>query len=280
MINTFSFLIDHFFTHKDFLPDASQIPGTLFTPMQLVFEAVLLMIILTGAVYVSRRKHLMKPVFVILLLSLVSLEVAIDAWDTLAGLNHQFDFGISLPLYPCSIFMFVLPLVIWGKGNWKQMACGYVCTLGLVGALINFIYPAARLLDYSCISFAAFHTFFYHGSMLFAALVLLLSGTHQLCQFSRWWTPLLASVPGLIFSIPANLVNYSSVQADYMYFTGQHPLSQMVFGESASPIVVTGIMYAVYLLGPALFYWIPWLIRRVSQYFGRFTDTNLALLKE
>lgn len=273
------FVLHHFFTHKDFLPDASQIPGTLFTPMQMIFELVLLLIILVCAVYVSRRKHLIRPVLKALLLSLVGLEVIIDLWDSLAGMHHQFDFSVSLPLYPCSIFMYVLPLVIWGKGIWKEMGCGYICTLGLTGALINFFYPIARLMDYSCISFPAFHTFFYHGSMLFTALVLFLSGTHQLSRFSRWWTPFLASVPGLLLSIPANLVNYSPIHADYMYFTGQHFLSKMAFGDHAAPLAVTRNMYAVYLLGPVLFYWIPWLLRRAGAYISQLTNTSWKLLK-
>lgn len=273
------FVLQHFFTHKDFLPDASQIPGTLFTPMQIIFEVVLLLIILVCAAYVSRRKHLICPVLKALLLSLIGFEVIIDLWDSLAGMHHQFDFSTGLPLYPCSIFMYVLPLVIWGKGIWKEMGCGYICTLGLTGALINFLYPISRLMDYSCISFPAFHTFFYHGSMLFTALVLFLTGTHQLSRFSKWWTPFLASVPGLIFSIPANIVNYSPIHADYMYFTGQHFLSKMVFGDHAAPLAVTRNMYVVYLLGPVLFYWIPWLLRRGASYIGQFTNTGWKLLK-
>ena len=33
------FLLQNFFTHKDFLPPADQLAGTLFTPLHLVFAA-------------------------------------------------------------------------------------------------------------------------------------------------------------------------------------------------------------------------------------------------
>ena len=261
-MNTFVFLLTHFFTHKDFLPDPSMVPGTIYTPLQLFVELLFLAIILGGAFWAARHPEWIRPIFKRLLIMLVLLEVSIDLWDSFAGANRGINPGTVLPLYPCSIFMFVLPLVIWGRGLWKQIACGYICTLGLTGALINFIYPIARLADYSCISFPAFHTFFYHGSMLFTALVLMLSGEHRLTQMTSWWTPFLASVPGLLFSIPANFVNFSRIHADYMYFTGQHPLAQATLGQRANTPYFLAGMYAAYLFGPVLFYLLPTLLHR------------------
>lgn len=279
-MNSMMFLMSNFFTHKDFLPDATQIPGTLYTPLQMTVEVILLALILGGVVWTVKHQKYMKPILTAILIALLLLEFAIDAWDSLASAQRGFDLSVSLPLYPCSIFMFTLPFAIWGRGVWREMACGYICTLGLTGALINFIYPISRLMDYSCISFPAFHTFFYHGSMLFTALVLLLSGSHQLHRFSVWWVPFLASIPGLLFSVPANIVNYSAISSDYMYFTGQHPLSQSVFGNQASAHTVTAAMYAVYLFGPALFYVIPWGAIRVGNKMGRLKHRYSVFEKE
>ena len=267
-MDTILFLTNHFFTHKDFLPDEAQIPGTLYTPLQIAMELIFFALIIGGAVWTAKHQEHIRSILTALLIVLVFWEIAIDAWDSLAGVQQKFDFSINLPLYPCSIFMFTLPFVIWGKGFWKQMACGYICTLGLTGALINFIYPISRLTDYSCISFPAFHTFFYHGAMLFTALMLLFAGNHRYHHFLTWWTPFLASIPGLLVSIPANLINYSPIHADYMYFTGQHPLSQSVFGKQTGAPAVTAVMYAVYLFGPVLFYVLPWCIVRFKQSVG------------
>lgn len=252
-MSEFVFLMQHFFTHKDFLPAADQIPGTLFTPLHFIYETIVLAIVIGSAVYVARHKKIMKTVFTWMLAYLVVFEGVIIAWDSLAGSRSHLDLAVNLSLYPCSIFLYAMPFVIWGKGLPKRMACGYVCSLGLLGALINFLYPVARLLDYSCISFAALHTFTYHGCMLFTCLVLLLSGEHRYTQVTKWWEPFLASVPGLLASIPANLINYSPIHADYMYFTNQHFISQWIFGNTP-PHIVTMVMYGVYLLAPALFY--------------------------
>ena len=261
-MNSAKLLLTTFFTHKDYLPAGVQLPGKLYTPLQITTELLLLGVIILGAFWTARHRKSQKSVLTCLFIILLLWEVAIDAWDSLAGLHRGFDLAVSLPLYPCSIFLFTLPFVIWGRGLWRKMACGYICTLGLVGAAINFLYPISRLTEYSCISFPGFHTFFYHGSMLFTALVLLLSREHELHRIDTWWTPFLASIPGLLVSIPANLVNYSRIPADYMYFTGQHPLSQSVFGSQPNPHTVTAGMYAAYLLGPVLFYLIPWCIAK------------------
>lgn len=230
------------------------IPGTLYTPLQLIVELAVLILIICGAVWTANRKEMIKPVFTGLFVSLVVLEILIDIWDSMAGVQNAFDLSVSLPLYPCSIFMFVLPFMIWGKGIWRQMAYGYTCTLGLIGAAINFLYPASRLRDYSCISFPAFHTFYYHGAMLFTVLVLLLSGTYSLRNIKSRKDLFLASVPGLVFSVPANIVNYSSIPSDYMYFTGQHELAAVILGNYCTVLTATIIMYLFYIFLPLIMY--------------------------
>lgn len=249
----FRYVIENFFTHKDYLVPASQIPGTIYTPLQFAFVAVLLVIIIGSAIYVSKRKHLIKPVFTGLWITLVILEFLIVYWNSVSGKVVGFDPTVDLPLYPCSIIMYALPLIIWGKGAWKKMACGYACTLGFLGAAINFLYPVARLTTYSCISFPGFHTFFFHGSMLFIWLVMILSGYHRYTNVTHWWELFLPCVMSLIVSIPANIINYSPIKADYMYFRGEFPVLQTIF-KGFSDVQITLILYVLYIFIPALFY--------------------------
>ena len=166
---TFSNLLQNYFTHKDFLPSADQLPGTLFTPLHFAVAAlcVALIAVLCFLCKRSGGKHL-KTVYTVLWVVLVVLEVAKITWETLAGKTVSFEWGGILPLYPCSIFMYTLPFAIWGKGNVRYAACGYVCSLGVLGGLINFVYPANVLSNYSCISFAGFHTLFFTGRWYFA----------------------------------------------------------------------------------------------------------------
>ena len=260
----FSYVLRNFFTHKDYLVPAGQIPGTLFTPLSFLFEAVLLAVIVGGAVWLSRKKEKIRPVLCTIWILLLVWEVTIIAWDSLAGRTKAMDYATSLSLYPCSIFMFVLPVMLWGKGKAREMAFGYLSTLGILGAAINFLFPISRLTAYSCISFPGFHTFFYHGSMLFAYLVMVISGMHRYTGVRRWQQLFYPCIPSLIVSVPANILNYSPLGSDYMYFTGQFFVLAKLFG-GVHRIYITLFLYSLYILVPALFYLPSYIANRRRQ---------------
>ena len=247
------YVLENFFTHRDYLVDAAQIPGTLFTPLHFLFEAVLLAVIISGALYVAKHGKLIRPVFTGIWVTLVIWEFVIIAWDSTAGKTVGLDLRTNLSLYPCSIYLYAMPFILWGRGAPRQMACGYLFTLGMMGAVVNFLYPISRLTDYSCISFPGFHTFAFHGSMLFTYLVMVRSGMHSYATGGRWQALFYPSMFSLFLSIPANLINYSPIDADYMYFKGQFPLLQKLF-VGVQPISITLILYGLYLFIPAMFY--------------------------
>lgn len=274
-----SYVLENFFTHKDFLVAPELIPGTLGTPLHLVFETITILLIVTGSVWLARRKHLIKPVLAVLWVNLLVLEAAIIYWESTTGIHKGLDLQYGLSLYPCSIFMYAMPFALWGKGNAKKAACGYVCTLGLLGALVNFLYPFTRLADYSCLSFPAFHTFIYHGTMLFTCIVMLRSGYHRYSDMVCWSDLLLPCVPSLIVSVPANMLNYSPIHADYMYFTGQFPLLKVLM-PGLEPVTITAILYVLYIFVPAMFY-LPAFLRMRRQEQRELYDSVLegAMLK-
>ena len=241
-------LIPNFFTHKDFLPKADQLAGTLFTPLHFAFSVVFLLLVILLALRVSHMKEKsIRICFGVLWVLLVIFEAAKIIWETYAGVTVDFEAGGVLPLYPCSIFMYAMPLAIFGHGKVRYMGCGYVCTLGLLGGAINFFYPANVLGHYSCISFAGFHTFFYHGSLLFCAIVMLRSGYHSYKQARSATDLLLPAVPALCVSVVANLVNFSSINSDYMFFK----LNSFFFapiGRATPDWFSVALVYLLYLV--------------------------------
>ena len=139
------------------------------------------------------------------------------------------------------------------QGELRRAGCGYLCTLGLLGGTINFVYPATILGNYSCISFAGFHTFFYHGAIVFSALVVLLSGYHSYGGVTKWWQLLVPSIPFLALSVVANVVNFSPIGSDYMFFK----LNSFIFapiGAALPDIATVALVYFAYLLVHALQY--------------------------
>ena len=253
-MESFLFLIKNFFTHKDFLPPADSLPGTMFTPLHFAFSAVVLALIIWSALLLARKdEKKIRTVFTLIWITVTCLEVVKILWETYSGRTINLELGGILPLYPCSIFMYAMPLAIWGKGRVRYMGCGYVCTLGLLGGAVNFFYPANILSNYSCISFAGFHTFLYHGAIFFCALVMLKSGYHSYKKVTRAWELLLPAVPALAVSLAANAVNFSKIDSDYMFFK----LNSFFFAPIGAALpdgLCVLIVYGLYLLIHALPY--------------------------
>jgi hypothetical protein len=247
-------LVKNFFTHKDFLPPADKLPGTLFTPLHLIFAAICLSVVIVLAILLSKKSEkTIQRVFAVLWCVLLVYEIGQTVWETCSGEDIFFEWAGTLRLYPCSIFLYAFPFAVWGRGLVRRAACGYVCTLGFLGAAINFIYPANVLSNYSCISFAGLHTFFYHGFMLFCALTMIISGYHSYKKAYLWSDLLLPSVPALAVSVIANIVNFSKIGSDYMFFK----LNSFFFapiGAATHDAVSVIIVYAIYLVIHALPY--------------------------
>ncbi len=245
-------LIPNFFTHKDFLPPASEIPGTMFTPLHFAFSSVAIGLVIFLSLRTAKKSEkAIRTVFALLWAVMAVWEVVKILWESCAGSAVRFEAAGILPLYPCSIFLYAMPFAIWGKGWVRKAACGYVCSLGLLGGAINFVYPATILGTYSCISFAGFHTFFYHGILVFCAMTMLRSGYHSYRGVTKFWHLLVPSVPFLVVSLAANAVNFSPIGADYMFFK----LQSFIFAPMGAALPTAAcvvIVYAAYLLIHAL----------------------------
>ena len=259
-------LLRNFFTHKDFLPGAEQLPGTLFTPLHFVASACWIALIVLVCILLRKKgEKTLRGVFTGLWASVVVLEFVKIAWETCCGAAVEFEWGGNLPLYPCSIFMYAMPFAIWGKGKIRYAACGYVCSLGLLGGAINFVYPANILNNYSCISFAGCHTLFYHGVMVLCAMLMLLSGYHSYKRVTKAYELLLPAIPALAVSVVANLVNFSPVGSDYMFFTLESfifaPIGAAIPGVAVEIIIV----YICYIVLHALPYLPSFIANKYSK---------------
>lgn len=257
---TITDLLQNFFTHKDFLPSADRLPGTLFTPLHFLVSAFWIGLIVAACFFLCKKgERALQKVFTGLWITVVVLEIVKIVWETCCGTTVEFEWGGILPLYPCSIFMYAMPFAIWGNGKVRYAACGYVCSLGFLGGAINFVYPANILNNYSCISFAGFHTLFYHGVLVLCAMLMLLSGYHSYTGVTKAQQLLLPAVPALAVSVIANLVNFSSIGSDYMFFR----LNSFFFaplGAATPDWLGVILVYLIYLLIHALPYLPSWLI--------------------
>lgn len=262
-MDKFIYMLKTFFTHKDFTDD-SMLIGTLFTPMHFIVAAIWLALVISLAILLNKKgtEKTVKKTFIILWATLVVLEFTKILWETYSGPTVNFEVFGMMPLYPCSIIMYAMPFAIWGNEIMKKIAYGYICTLGLLGATVNFFYPATILPNYSIISFSGFHTMFYHGSMLFIALVVILR-KYNTYKAEKWIDLIYPSVASLIVSIPVVIVDYA-LGVDYMWFRGTSMFLPAIFGDTPKP-VVTVIIYALYIIVPALFYLPSFIKNQISK---------------
>ncbi|MBQ4091622.1 MAG: YwaF family protein [Clostridia bacterium] len=245
---SFAELLSYFFTHKDFLPPANELPGTMFTPLHFVFAGILLVAIIFGALWLAKKDEKTIRIGMGIFWAVVTFGEAIKiVWESTTGNVVGMPWGSLTPLYPCSIFMYAMPFALFFKGKVRYAACGYVCTLGMLGGSINFVYPATVLDRYSCISLAGFQTFFYHGALVFCTIVMLKSGYHSFKNARKPIDLLLPAIPALIVSIPANLMNFSPVNSDFMFFK-MRSLFFAPIGEALPAPVCVIIVYIIYLI--------------------------------
>ncbi len=260
-------LLKNFFTHKDFLPPADRIPGTMFTPLHFIFSLLAITLVLLLCISVSKKSEdRIRRIYAILWAVLLFLEIAKIAWESCSGETVGIELTGVLPLYPCSVFLYALPFAVWGKGIVRQAACGYVCSLGLVGGVVNFVYPATVLGAYSCISFAGFHTFLYHGAIVFCAVTMLASGYHSYANAKTVRDLLIPSLPFFAVSLASNLVNFSPIDSDYMFFK----LESFIFaplGRILPDLASVLLVYLAYFLIHALPY-VPFFIRNRKKAAG------------
>lgn len=138
-------------------------------------------------------------------------------WETHYDLKATGSFNLSglLPLYLCSMFIYVLPFAGYGKGKVQRSALGFLCSLGIVGGFSNIFFPNI-FNNYPFFSYASFVSLGFHSLMVFTGTWLLISG---------YFVPekkdfVLAFLPTIVFAIIvipiAYILQSKGINNDYM----------------------------------------------------------------
>ena len=190
-----------------------------------IWYAVVAVLVCLGIYFLNKYKteKRVKIVLIVLWAIAVALDVVKLIVNIATGLNIHSD----LPLYVCSLFLYVMPFAIWGKGKVKMMALAYICTIGLFGAIGNYVVPSV-VVSYSLLSFHGFHTSLYHTILWATPLVILCTGSFKF-KFKDFGWQFLGFVVITVLVIPFNYITDSN----YMYFsTGvfgfEEPFIEMV----------------------------------------------------
>ena len=143
-----------------------------------------------------------------------------SCWDIKTG--SGFNFTGLLPLYTCSLFIFILPFAAWCKGKVRESALSFLTTLSIFAGLTNFLMPAI-LNTYPFFTYATFVSLDFHFLMVFTGIFLVSTGYYVPKKLTNI---ILAWIPVGLFSILAYAANNIWKGSDYMLITtgGAAPL--------------------------------------------------------
>lgn len=90
--------------------------------------------------------------------------------------GYQKKLNTWVPLYFCSITLFAGLLSAFGNGTIQHIGDVFLCSGGFIGGICFLIYPSTSLLTFPAWHFLSIHSFVYHGSMTYLALLMNRSG--------------------------------------------------------------------------------------------------------
>ena len=115
---------------------------------------------------------------------------------------------LELPLWTCSIYLFAMPISLFGKREKITKACdAFICSISMIGGFINFLFPSESLF-----SFMGLHTFLYHFILLISPIIMLTSRYYK-PEFNHFKGAVLVF---LIYAVPVFIFDNIFMQ-DYMF---------------------------------------------------------------
>lgn len=210
----------NFFDYKDFIPDEDK-QNVMWSTEHIVFIilAVLAIILLCYFLRNIKGKSVDKYLKILAIIMPV-LEIIKITWETYwdIKLGHGFNITGLLPLYTCSMFIYVLPFAGWGKGKVKECALAFLTTLSVFAGLTNFFIPPI-FNTYPFFSYASFMSLNYHFLMVFTGFFLVATRNYV----PNFKSILKGFIPLLIFS--AIVIPFDYI----MFYNGHYWIDYMLY---------------------------------------------------
>jgi uncharacterized membrane protein YwaF len=77
-----------------------------------------------------------------------------------------------VPLYYCSLLLYAGGLASFAKGKLKRVGEVFLATGGIIGGIVFIVMPTTSLPTYPMMHFVSFHSFLFHGIMVYLGLLI------------------------------------------------------------------------------------------------------------
>lgn len=98
------------------------------------------------------------------------LEVIIITFKLINGSIR--DLNNYIPLYYCSILLYAGLLSSFAKGKLERAGNVFLATGGIIGGLVFITFPTTSLPKYPMFHLVSFHSFLYHGIMIYLGMLI------------------------------------------------------------------------------------------------------------
>ena len=154
--------------------------------------------------------------------------------------------GSILPLYTCSMFLYIMPIALFAKREKiKTAALNFMCTMMLPLGFVSMFLSLMMTVGCSLFSFYGLHTLIYHSMLYIVPMVILITGYYK----PKWkdvWSGLL-----LFACIVAVVLTFDTIcKVDYMYLYDGSTFTVVSFITNAVPhrLVWTAILLVCYFV--------------------------------
>lgn len=187
----------------------------------LVMGGLFLLIVLVSILLRKAKKEKILLIYKVLSVVIPLGEIIKISYSSYFDIlnGEGFNWGGILPLYTCSMILYFLPFVAWGKGGkMQQFSMAFFTTIGLVAGLSNFVYLSAASY-YPIFSYGGLYSVVFHALIVFVGMSLMITGIYVPTDYKTINRSL---IPVFIFGalvLPLNFVIMAATRqgwTDYM----------------------------------------------------------------
>ena len=196
-----------FFDNSYVLEEKGYTGSDRLSLLQFIVMGLFFVLIIFVSLFLRKTdKRNIFTIYKVLAIAMPILEITKIAFSTYADLTHgePFNLGGILPLYSCSMLLYFLPFVAWGKGKMQRYSMAFFVSIGLVAGLSNFVYLSAAGW-YPIFTFGCLYSILFHGVIVFVGMSLMICEIYT-PSFKTFYEGM---IPVLLFStfvIPANFI--------------------------------------------------------------------------
>lgn len=230
-----------------FAPSGIYPPCGMFTPTHLIATGICILLVAVALFYSLKhyKQNMLNIPLKVLAVLLVVLESTKIAHSFING-NTNLDSW--LPLSYCSLFIYAVWMVAFGKSYFKKAGEAFITYGCPVAGLAFLIFPTTSLMNYPIWHFLSLYSMFFHSLMLFFGIIHLVKSPKlniktYLCYISLI---VISSIPAITLNVVKNC-NLMNLREPYNI-----PIAFLQNLYSRSQWAYTALVLFAYLLIPAL----------------------------